>query len=236
MKHTLIGAVGALALLTGSAVAADLPQKPAYKVPLMAPAPVAGWTGCYVGANVGFAWGRAELTDNTTGGGVSATNTGFAGGGQIGCDYQMGAFVIGVRNMLDGTSLSGDGTFGAGALAGFTGHSDTSWVDTLTARAGYLVQPNWLLYAQGGAAWTRSNQWINNAAGTQVAQFGNNTTGWTVGGGTEYMFAPHWSVFLEYNYLNFGTTSASFVVGATPVSVSAKRDAQNLLLGVNYKF
>ncbi|HEY6024886.1 MAG TPA: outer membrane protein [Pseudolabrys sp.] len=232
----------ASALLTASvlaigfgqiASAADLPRRqPAYIPP---PLPVYTWTGCYVGVNLGGAWGRAEMTDLATGAGVSATNNGFAGGGQIGCDYQLGTFVIGIRNMFDGTSLRGDATFGVGALAGFTGHTQTDWFDTLTARAGYLVQPNWLFYAQGGAAWMRSTQTISSA-GAQIAELSNNRTGWTVGGGTEYMFAPHWSVFLEYNYMNFGTTNANFVVGATPVSVDVKRDAQNVLVGVNYKF
>jgi outer membrane immunogenic protein len=237
MNRILLSSAAIVALLSGAslAAAADLPRK-AQPAPILAPMPVYNWTGCYIGGNLGAAWGRAELTDVGTGGGVSATNSGFAGGGQIGCDFQMGAFVIGIRNMLDGTSLSGDGTFGSGVAAGYTGHSDTSWFDMLTARAGYLVQPNWLLYGQGGFAWMRSNQWINNPAGTQVAQFGNNATGWTVGLGTEYMFAPHWSVFVEYNYLNFGTSTANFNVGATLVTVDAKRDAQNLLIGVNYKF
>jgi outer membrane immunogenic protein len=244
VKSTILAAVGVTIALGQVALAADLPQRPAYKAPMLAPAPVYNWTGCYVGANIGAAWGRGQLADDINGGSVSATNNGFAGGGQIGCDYQMGAFVIGIRNLLDGTSLSGSGTFGSGPLAGFTGHTDTSWFDTLTARAGYLVQPNWLFYGQGGVAWMRSNQWVNNPTGTQVAQIGNNTTGWTIGGGTEYMFMPHWSVFVEYNYMNFGTSSANFNVNGFvnavptvfPVSVSAKRDAQNVLLGLNYKF
>jgi outer membrane immunogenic protein len=237
MRRTATVILTATLLAIGAsqiASAADLPRRqPAYMPP---PLPVYTWTGCYIGGNIGAAWGRAEMTDLGTGAGVSATNSGFAGGGQIGCDYQMGAFVLGIRNLFDGTSLRSDATFGSGTLAGFTGHSDTDWFDMLTARGGYLIQPNWLIYAQGGAAWMRSDQTITNLAGAAVAQFSNNRTGWTVGGGTEYMFAPHWSVFVEYNYLNFGTTNANFLVGATPVSVDVKRDAQNVLLGVNYKF
>jgi outer membrane immunogenic protein len=29
-------------------------------------------------------------------------------------------------------------------------------------------------------------------------------TGWTVGGGVEWRFAPQWSAFLEGNYYDFG--------------------------------
>ena len=68
-------------------------------------------------------------------------------GGQIGCDYQWNAWVFGFRNMLDGTSLSNSRAFA---------DTSTHWFDTLTARGGYLVTPQVLLYVQGGAAWTRA--------------------------------------------------------------------------------
>ena len=118
------------------------------------------------------------------------------GGGQIGCDYQIGQWVIGARNMFDGTTIRGGAT----------------WFDTLTARGGYLVQPNVLLYAQGGVAWAETT----------------NSTGWTAGGGIEWMFVPHWSAFLEYNYMDFGTTSGTFG--------SVRSDTQTVLVGLNYKF
>jgi opacity protein-like surface antigen len=52
------------------------------------------------------------------------------------------------------------------------------------------------------------------------------------------MFVPHWSVFLEYNFMGFGTRSAATTacVGATCANISAKADLQNVLVGVNYKF
>ena len=46
---------------------------------------------------------------------VSGDGSGFAGGGQIGCDYEFGGgFVIGARELLDYTSNSKSGTFPAG--------------------------------------------------------------------------------------------------------------------------
>jgi outer membrane immunogenic protein len=235
---TFILAAGLSFGLAQMALAADLPHRPAYSEPMMV-APGYNWTGCYVGGNVGAAWGRAEVTDVNSGAGVSGTNTGFAGGGQIGCDYQMGPWVIGIRNMFDGTSLDNSATLGSGPLAGYSSNGSTHWFDTLTARGGYLVQPNVLLYAQGGVAWAQRSQTISDPTGVQVAAISNNTTGWTVGGGVEWMFVPHWSAFLEYNYMNFGTSSGSWTdTGAClgGCSVDVKADSQNVLVGVNFKF
>ena len=107
--------------------AADLarrapPPAPAYVPP--APPPYL-WTGCYAGGNIGEAWSNFEIIDAATGGTVSTSNSGFAGGGQIGCDYQWNGWVFGFRNMFEGTSLSSSRAFA---------DTSTHWFDTLMAR------------------------------------------------------------------------------------------------------
>ena len=156
----LAAATSVTALFGTSAYAADLPQRPAYKQPVVM-APVYNWTGCYLGGNIGAGWGRADLSGS--GGSVSGTNSGFAGGGQIGCDYQFGQWVFGIRDMLDGTSLDSGATLPIAPLAGYSYSGNTHWFDTLTARGGYLVQPNILLYAQGGVAWTQTSSKHNQS-------------------------------------------------------------------------
>lgn len=236
MKRMLLASV-ALAVLFPAyqfALAADLPQKPVYIQPTVVIAPAPSWTGCYVGGNIGADWGRSSASAST-GSSVSWTNTGFIGGAQIGCDYQFsGGFVIGARDMLNGTSLNSGATFSGGGAVGYTVNSDISWVNTLTARIGYTVMPNALLYFQGGWAWARANAYANNPGGAQVAQFAGNTSGWTIGGGLEYLIVPHWSAFLEYNYMDFGTSGTAAV--AVAGSVNLKSDAQTLLVGINYRF
>jgi outer membrane immunogenic protein len=237
-RSLMLLAAMAVSLTMGEvASAADLarrapPPAPAYVPP--APLPYL-WTGCYVGGNIGGAWSNIDVTDVATGGSVSASNSGFAGGGQIGCDYQAGAWVFGFRDMLDGTSLSKSATL---ATVPFTGTVDshTHWFDTLTARGGYLVAPNVLLYAQGGAAWTNTDLTFFNGVGTQIGEFSNNRTGWTAGGGVEWMFAQHWSVFAEYDFMGFGTRSAAFPACGGNCVLSAKANIQDALVGVNYKF
>ena len=239
MKQILLRSIALAALLPPAASAADLPQRPTYKAEpvMMAPAPT--WTGCYIGGNIGGAFGNASVS-GPAGGEVSGNGSGFAGGGQVGCDYQFsGGWVIGFRDMFDGTSNKKSGTFATGPLSGDVANFNNQWFDTLTARLGYAVVPNWLLYFQGGGAWAHTSTNVT-AAGLQIGQTSNTRTGWTIGGGVEWMFAPHWSAFLEGNYMDFGTQSGTAVtpigVCAVGCSINAKATESNVLVGVNYRF
>jgi len=83
-KYSLMLLAAVVGLAASQASAADLPRKaPAYIPP---PPPPVTWTGCYIGGNIGGAFGDASV--NFPGGEVSSNGSGFAGGGQIGCDYQ----------------------------------------------------------------------------------------------------------------------------------------------------
>jgi outer membrane immunogenic protein len=216
MRKSLALCAATIALAVGHASAADLrfpPSGPGYPPPAYLPPALPQWSGCYAGLNVGGAWAKIDESA-FAGATVSAHPTGVAGGGQIGCDVQFAEWVFGIRDMFDGTSLRSSTNF-----AGGSANTRTNWFNTLTAREGYLVQPNVLIYGQGGAAWTNTSVTFFNLAGTQVAQSSTNNNGWTVGGGAEWMFAPHWSVFAEYNFIGFGSNNI-----------------QDLTAGVNYKF
>lgn len=232
MRYVLGSAIAIAVLGSASAMAADM-QRPAYKAPMLAPAPVTTWTGCYVGGNAGGAFGRGSVS--APGGELSDDGSGFAAGGQIGCDYQFaGGFVIGIRDMLDYTSNKRSGTIGTGTLAGTVVNFNNQWFDTLTGRIGYAFQPAWLAYFQGGAAWAHTS---TDFSGPAIAgQVSNSRTGWTIGGGIEWMFAPHWSAFLEGNYMDFGTISGNVTAGGVPVPVNVKANETTVLVGVNYRF
>jgi outer membrane immunogenic protein len=71
-------------------------------------------------------------------------------------------------------------------------------------------------------------------------------TGYTVGGGLEWAFAPGWSLFGEYNYMDFGTKnvnlpSTGLVVpvfgpaGALADTTAIKLTAQEVIVGLNYR-
>jgi len=106
MKRLLHAIIAAASLVSGPAMAADL--GPAVFAPPPPPiiAPAYNWTGCYLGGNGGAAfstWTYANPTDNPTvpgtRGQISVNDV--VAGGQVGCDYQAGGFVLGIQGMFD---------------------------------------------------------------------------------------------------------------------------------------
>jgi len=243
-------AIGA-AFAIGGASAADLAARPYTKAPVYAPAPIS-WTGCYVGGNVGGGWDRFSAGQVGFAGVPtpfvdfgSQNGSSFIGGGQIGCDYQFASsWVIGIQGQAEfGTFNSSNAVT---AFPGVTAQFKTTNFETLTGRVGYAVAPAVLAYVKGGAAWTRAYGAAVVTGGFvgESANFG--MTGYTVGGGLEWMFAPGWSVFGEYNYMNFGTKNVNFpstgvvpgfgAAGALADTAAVRLTMQTALVGVNYKF
>ena len=98
--------------------------------------------------------------------------------------------------------------------------------------------PAWLIYGQGGGAWAQSRSEVT-FAGVQIGDFSKTRSGWTAGGGVEWMFAPRWSAFLEGNYMDFGSNDQTvFASVSCPAgcAFSAKTTAATALVGVNYRF
>jgi outer membrane immunogenic protein len=98
------------------------------------------------------------------------------------------------------------------------------------------VMPSTLAYVKGGGAWVRDNLWTTSGGITT----GNGIitpTGWTVGGGVEFMFFNNWSVFAEYNYLSFQNTQSTVInLAGSGAPVNFNHNVQTLLIGLNYRF
>jgi outer membrane immunogenic protein len=221
MKKYLIGGA-ALIAFAAPAIAADLPARPYTKAPAYkAPEAIYNWTGFYVGGHLGGVFG-------------SKSSGGFMGGVQAGADYQFApSWVIGSEVQFSG--IAGDNTklLLPGNVMVTRKNND---VGSLTGRIGYTWGPA-LLYAKGGFAFRDNYNSAVTTAGLPKAFMttGNQTTGYTVGTGLEYMFAPSWSVKGEYQYYNFGNTT--FTTGpATLVGTRFRNDEHSVKIGVNYRF
>jgi len=219
----------ALTAFTTSAIAADMPMK----APPPAPAPVYLWTGCYIGGNVGWAQVSAHLNDRFDGeddGRLS--KSGFAGGGQIGCDYQFASnWVFGIQGMIDGADISRSRE--SLLFENVTFHNDVRWFGTITARLGYLVTPQFLFYAKGG--WGTVKQRFSATetdSGFLLRSVDTNSSGGDVGVGFEWMFTQNWTFFVEWDHIFLNHGSFRF----EEIDDRIHRDFDKVLFGINWRF
>ena len=237
---------------------------PAYQP--IAARPIYTWTGCYAGVNAGGGGAPKTWTDvNGTFGVLPATTLGdhtargVVGGGQAGCDYQIGSFVFGAQGLYDLTGMKGN-NYQPNRF--FLDNSFVQSVATLTGRAGFTPKPNVLLYVKGGGAWVHDLYNVSTPPGAGIGlvpgtfvislvgptfQSGtilglgrNSSGGVTFGGGVEWApFGGDWTVSLEYSYMNFGISRVTFlptVVNVSAVPIDIKQTTQVVLFGLNYRF
>jgi outer membrane immunogenic protein len=228
MKRAILAAA-MTALLAGSAYAADLPAR---HMPVKAPVavPYYNWTGFYIGVNAGGAFGR--INDNTFGG-SSDTVSGFAGGAQIGYNWQVNNVVFGIETDFQGSSqkLSDSGVDPTvGGLGAWSTSGRLNYFGTIRGRLG-LAQDRWLVYVTGGYAY-QNLKFDFNSANFGNANSSNTRGGWTIGAGLEYAFAGPWTVGLEYLYIDSG--NRDWNVFNQNVNLRAKNNVVRAKL--NYRF
>jgi outer membrane immunogenic protein len=235
MKNLIVASFASVAVLTGSAAAADM----SLKAP---PAPVIfSWTGWYAGLNAGGMWSSSSDTLQPTGcfitaalcGGPLSNNplrtdtgnirnpAGITGGGQLGYNWQSGPAVFGIETDLNFSSLTARDAVNRPLLAPLVGNiahtvnEQPDWFGTLRGRLGFTPAPMWLIYATGGLAYgqigSTSSVAFQNPPGfnndTYIGALSTTRVGWTVGGGGEWAFGSNWSVKFEYLYVDLGNLS-----------------------------
>jgi outer membrane immunogenic protein len=134
-------------------------------------------------------------------------------------------------------------------------------IATATGRIGYAVNFDpiaGLFYLKGGAAFVNYETSTFNGQLTTCPSFdptthactttaigqavafnapSANQWGWTIGVGTEWVVMDNWSIFGEWDYMNFGTHNLTFTdanLGST--QISTKQQINEVKLGINYRF
>lgn len=156
--------------------------------------------------------------------------SGFIGGVQLGANWNIfGNLLVGFEADLDGTAgnTNNKTEFGTGVnknnTTGYTSYNQHSatlnYIGTGRGRFGYLITPEVLIFGTGGLAYggvTAINSYTyvanNSVANTYAPKFFGATyegtlTGWTAGGGLEWMLTPEWSVKGDYLYYDLGSVS-----------------------------
>ncbi|MBE7244638.1 MAG: porin family protein [Actinomycetospora chiangmaiensis] len=233
----------AASCLTLGAQAADLPRR----VPPPPPAslPVFAWTGLYAGLNAGYAFrtGNSAYTDPTYGT-VTGGNQGggFAGGGQIGYNYQFtpgSGLVVGLETDIQGASFAKADAAYLGSTPYYSVRPSLDYFGTVRGRVGYAFD-RVLVYGTGGFAYGGGAR-SSSAAAYPYAVPGTDRTGYAAGGGIEYAFTEKLSAKVEalYLHLDRGFSGATYYNASVPAYYGAGKQNSDFGLvraGVNYRF
>ncbi len=193
----------ALALVAGSAFAADLPSRkgPPVYVP---PPPAFSWNGLYGGVNIGYGFGDGSQETGgisfisaaripggalfPAGGGFGGSSnlSGVLGGGQAGYNWQFSPWlVLGIEADIQAADLhtnvlSSGAVQDAFGVHGFSANSTKSvdWYGTVRGRIGVTpFAPNLLIYGTGGFAYGQVNHNIGFASNFSGGFAGLSSTG-----------------------------------------------------------
>jgi outer membrane immunogenic protein len=237
MRKLLLGSAMSIAMVA-SASAADMYVK--------AP-PAWTWSGIYFGGSAGGLWDNVDgsFVNPPPGTWSTSHSTGLLGG-QVGLQKQFGSIVLGVEgNFLD--ALRGGGGTGpcnpvSACTAGFTLNEGLrDGLFTIGPRAGWALG-SWLPYVTGGYASAKEYTEVDPTPGAAATQSTTTThSGWYIGGGVDWLLAPHWVVGAEYRYYQFNSQTATpvSIPGGIPITANTwtiQPTASTAVLRLNYLF
>jgi outer membrane immunogenic protein len=196
------------------ALAADEPQQAAAETSH-------DWTGVYLGINGAGIFGQSDWNDLD----AKPKPKGGLIGGTAGFNWQfMGPWVIGLEG--DGAWADASGSDGCGE--DIDCETKSSWLATVRGRVGYAWNPL-MPYVTGGMA-------VGDIEANRTGFAGANDTnvGWAAGVGGEGTLGPHWTVKIEFLYVDLGDLSCS----AGACGTATKIDLQDRIIrgGLNYRF
>jgi len=235
------------------------------------------WSGFYAGANIGYGWGLGDasvrpaapavipadfpdlpdfiqfMIDNAWyPNSLSPSERGVVGGGQVGYNWELpSGWVVGVEADLQLSGMRGSDS--AIQTPEFAPRTYTSvskkvdWYGTVRGRAGYLIDPEWLIYATGGLAFGETSLGFHTELvddvcvvdGTICSDDSSSGVklGWTLGAGVEAMLSPKWSVKAEYLYVDLGKRSFNAQTTSPVLFATSASFHENIVhVGLNYHF
>jgi outer membrane immunogenic protein len=227
-KSVVSLAVGAMTIFAATGVQAEWWSSPTY----------VNWTGFYIGGQGTYRWAGADVNWGVDvpglGTGKSLSSDDWMGGVHGGVQQQFGLWVLGV-DLSGDWGDSGDTRNLSFAFDSITGNGHVSAgideIFTATGRLGY-VWSNVMLYAKGGYALADlSAKGEGSVTGLPGVCDPNcsfsrdkSRSGWTVGGGFEWMFAQNVSLGLDYSFIDIGSETIRFDTGFDEIAVRVDPD------------
>jgi len=220
MKRFLISSAAVLGVAT-TAMAADLPEPMEQVAPEVYGPTVFNWSGPYIGAAVGGAFGNSNARVSGLGSRDIDMN-GVIGGLYAGYNYQFTPnFLAGAEGDFQFSSAEGDKRLG-----GLRIKTRDQWLASIRARAGVTFD-RFLVYGTGGVAFAGFE---TEARGSSSET--KNKVGWTVGAGVEYAITDNLIGRLDYQYAAFGRDTNR--LGGRRIETDY--DTSAVKVGLSYKF
>ena len=239
MKKLMLATTSFLCLGVISASAADL--APVYAKTAPMPPPAFSWTGCYLGVHAGFG-GMHNLFAFESSHNGQFGDGGLAGG-QVGCNYQTGMLVVGLEGEGWWSGIKDEFNRTTDSEGFFTNDSIKNKYDYSIAGRFGVAFDHALVYLKGGWVWGRFDFSDQNGCEfcTTVTSTASKTlNGPLIGVGVEYAFTNSWTAKVEYNYLNYRSTSVRLncISGCSPFGEADSEGAEKhiIKLGINYLF
>lgn len=219
-------AVSSSLFFAGHATAADFSTPTAYD-----------WTGFYLGAQAGYAWGDSpsEVYERSTGRAVEA-KVDFAPEGALGGLY------LGYQHQFSGGALLGvEADFAAGGIdnnfatlvpGNRSYKSEIDWQGAVRLKVGYAFD-RFLPYVAGGLAFARYETSISYMP-TPLISVSKTLLGGTVGAGVEYAFSDAFSARVEYRYAAYEEFTARHP--DPTAGVRTDLETHDVRVGVGYRF
>ncbi len=137
--------------------------------------------------------------------------------------------MFGIEVDAAGASIKDSQTGFIGVVA-VTGEDKIDALGSVTGRIGVAVDAA-LFYAKGGYAWADNKLSVTVLGVT--ASDSHVHSGYTLGGGIEYMFAPNWSAKAEYMFTHL--ESQTYTLAGIGFD-SGTAEFNSVKVGVNYHF
>jgi outer membrane immunogenic protein len=148
-------------------------------------------------------------------------------GGDIGYDYQMGNFVLGIEGEIAGTGV-------AATAIDVDVLGDEFKIEAgrdlyIGARVGYVVMPQLMIYAKGGYTNMDFNAIYDPTRGITgpVTEIDDKQDGYRFGAGVEYLFGGGFYAKAEYRYSHYGENLLDYDVDM---------DRSQIIVGAGFRF
>lgn len=220
------------------------------------------WTGFYVGLRAGDGWNVGDVHNDPLPDPASFNQlayvqhpdgAGVLGGGEIGFNWQIHKFVLGVEADFSGSDIDGNSVISpisdsSGVPFGSSRihvNDNVDWFGTFRGRIGFVPTCRLLVYATGGLAYANvdfsgDTDYTPTFDERYPVSRSDTQFGWTAGAGIEYALTHHWSIKAEYLYFDVGSESQTVnqIPAEPPYQIRYRWETEfhTITAGVNFKF